>query len=96
VKSSRQLMASIFLLVAACGSATADVLPDYYSEPGLYPNRDYVNQHAAEHIDPFSGSLQLQYTVFIFPGMVGLISVFSALTAARPFIPAPATWLLPV
>ena len=46
-------------------------MPDYYREPGLYPNRDYTNQHFGEHIDPFTGALQLHYTDIFIPGAGG-------------------------
>ncbi len=47
-------------------------LPDFYKEPGLHPHRDYVNQHWTEHIDPFTGSLQLHSTDLFIPGDGGL------------------------
>jgi RHS repeat-associated protein len=47
-------------------------LPDFYKEPGLHPHRDYVNQHWTEHIDPFTGSLQLHATDLFIPGDGGL------------------------
>lgn len=40
-------------------------------EPGIYPNRDYVNQNFAEHIDPFNGNLQLHYVDGFVPGNGG-------------------------
>jgi YD repeat-containing protein len=46
-------------------------LPDFYKEPGLQPNRDYVNQHFGEHIDPFTGALQLHYVDVHIPGPAG-------------------------
>lgn len=45
-----------------------EVIPDFYREPGLQPNRDYINQSFAEHIDPFTGSLQLHYVDLHLPG----------------------------
>ena len=45
-----------------------EVIPDFYREPGLYPNRDYANQSFAEHIDPFTGALQLHYVDLELPG----------------------------
>jgi|GEM_PF-4780417 len=41
--------------------AWAEVIPDYYAAPGLDSNRDYLNQHVTEHIDPFSGTLQMHH-----------------------------------
>jgi YD repeat-containing protein len=46
-------------------------MPDYYKEPGLYPNRDYVNQHPEERIDPFTGLLQYHYVDIFIPGNGG-------------------------
>ncbi|MEB0140497.1 MULTISPECIES: hypothetical protein [unclassified Undibacterium] len=33
-----------------------EVIPDFYHDPGISPNRSYVNQNFNEQIDPFSGS----------------------------------------
>jgi hypothetical protein len=52
-------------------SANSD-LPDYYSAPGLSMDRDYINEHASEYIDPFSGKLQLHHTDIVIPGNGGL------------------------
>ncbi len=46
-------------------------MPDFYKEPGMQPNRDYVNQHFGEHIDPFTGALQLHYIDVHVPGNGG-------------------------
>lgn len=52
--------------------ATAqEVIPDFYRDPGLYPNRSYVNQSFNEHIDPFTGSLQQHYVDIYIPGNGG-------------------------
>jgi RHS repeat-associated protein len=45
-----------------------EVIPDFYKEPGLQPNRDYVNQHVTENIDPFTGSLQVHSVDVFLPG----------------------------
>ena len=51
-----------FVLFAATSAATAqEVIPDFYKEPGIQPNRDFVNQSHHENIDPFTGSLQRHY-----------------------------------
>lgn len=47
-------------------------IPDYYSEPGFQPFRDYESQQAIEHIDPFTGGLQLQHIDLVVPGNGGL------------------------
>lgn len=50
------------------GATAQEVIPDFYKEPGINPNRSYVNQNFNEHIDPFSGGLQLHYTDIHIPG----------------------------
>lgn len=48
-----------------------EVIPDFYRDPGLNPNRSYVNQSFNEHIDPFTGSLQQHYVDLHIPGNGG-------------------------
>ncbi len=48
-----------------------EVIPDFYKEPGLSSNRSYVNQSFSEHIDPFTGALQLHYVDVHLPGNGG-------------------------
>jgi hypothetical protein len=60
-----------FVALAPPASAQTQA-PDYYREPGLYPGRDYVNQHFAEYIDPFTGGLKLSYVDLFIPGNGGL------------------------
>jgi YD repeat-containing protein len=60
-----------FFSLEACAQDVQPV-PDYYKEPGLSPNRDYINQQANEHIDPFNGKLQLHYVDLFIPGNGGL------------------------
>ena len=50
----------------------AEEIRDYYAEPGLNPFKETVNQNFHEHIDPFSGTLQLKYTDLIVPGNGGM------------------------
>ncbi|HVZ45441.1 MAG TPA: RHS repeat-associated core domain-containing protein [Ramlibacter sp.] len=62
--------------VASCAAWSAaafgqEVIPDFYKDPGLYPNRSYVNQHVTEHIDPFTGALQLHSVDIHLPGNGG-------------------------
>lgn len=54
------------------GSSQAEEIRDYYSEPGLNPFKDTLNQSLNEHIDPFSGTLQLKYTDITVPGNGGM------------------------
>lgn len=60
------------LLLAGAGAASAqEVIPDFYKEPGLQSNRDFVNQSHHENIDPFTGSLQRHYVDIRIPGNGG-------------------------
>ncbi|MFI8614654.1 hypothetical protein ACIGHN_04015 [Acidovorax sp. NPDC077693] len=62
-----------FALIAAASAAQAqEVIPDFYKEPGIQPNRDAVNQSHHESIDPFTGSLQRHYVDIRIPGNGGL------------------------
>lgn len=60
---------SLLLFTLDCSAA---LVPDYYSEPGINPNRDYVNQNFSEYIDPFTGKLQLHYVDLYIPGNGGM------------------------
>lgn len=53
-------------------SASAEEIRDYYAEPGLNPFKQSLNQHFNEHVDPFSGTLQLKYTDLSIPGNGGM------------------------
>jgi YD repeat-containing protein len=76
--SQRGVLTFIRALVAVVvtGFATAlsaeNIIPDYYSEPGLMPGRTHLNQTPYEHIDPFSGILHLQFTDLVIPGNGGM------------------------
>lgn len=48
-----------------------DAIPDFYRDPGLNPNRSFVNQSFNEHIDPFTGALQHHYVDMHLPGNGG-------------------------
>ena len=47
-------------------------IPSFYEETGVSRNRDYVNQHADERIDLFTGKLQWHFTDLFIPGNGGL------------------------
>src|SRR3982751_5344207 len=65
-------VASCVLALSCCELArTQEVIPDFYKEPGLNANRSYVSQSFSEHIDPFTGALQLHYADFRLPGNGG-------------------------
>jgi Domain of unknown function (DUF6531) len=67
-----EIIAFLLSVVASFSHAqTGGKMPDFYKEPGLQPNRDFVNQHFGEHIDPFTGALQLHYTDIHIPGNGG-------------------------
>lgn len=70
----RALLCSCFCLsMFAAGPARAafDAQSDYYSEPGINKNRDYVGGALQESIDPFSGALNLVYSDIFIPGPGG-------------------------
>ena len=60
-----------FLFFLMTSVSAQEVIPDFYKEPGINPNRNYVNQNFNEHIDPFTGSLQLHYVDLHIPGNGG-------------------------
>lgn len=67
-----------------------DPIPGYYQEPGINPGRDYVNQHAQERVDPFTGKLQLHYVDLFLPGNGGLdIKVQRSYTSGDGFLRDP-------
>lgn len=65
----RRLLCFISLSSLCVGAE--EIIPDFYQDPGIYPNRSYVNQNANEHIDPFTGGLQLHYVDIHLPGNGG-------------------------
>jgi YD repeat-containing protein len=66
-------LCSITLAALACFQpALAEEIRDYYAEPGLNPFKEALSEHFNEHIDPFSGTLQLKYTDLTVPGNGGL------------------------
>ena len=68
-------MVGVMLTLALCFPlwvGAQSVVPDFYKDPGLYPNRDYLNQSVNEHIDPFTGSLQIHAVDLRVPGNGGL------------------------
>lgn len=70
----RQFATAMFGLAAMLTTMAApaqEVIPDFYKESGIYPNRGYTNQHFSEHVDPFTGGLQLSYVDLHVPGNGG-------------------------
>jgi len=94
VKVASQFKALVtFLLILAPLLVRADMWPD---EPGIYPNRDYVHQQFGEHIDPFSGSLQLHFVDGFVPGNGGfdlkIRRSYNALATSVPNSPFGGGW----
>ncbi|MCU7829568.1 MAG: fibronectin type III domain-containing protein [Candidatus Thiodiazotropha sp. (ex Myrtea sp. 'scaly one' KF741663)] len=67
----RYILLGLFFSSIATVSKSA-LVPDYYSEPGINPNRDYIDQNFSEYIDPFTGKLQLHYVDLYIPGNGGM------------------------
>lgn len=67
----RIFLVAAMLLKYCIVTNAQEVIPDFYKGPGLDPNRSYVNQNFNEHIDPFTGSLQLHYVDISLPGNGG-------------------------
>src|ERR1022692_4574677 len=66
--SAIMLCAGVLLAsFAHAGSA----LPSYYQDPGLSRFRSTVNHNNDEHIDPFTGMLQLHHVDVTLPGNGG-------------------------
>ena len=82
---ARTLVAAFSAILFAAPVARAqEALPDFYKEPGIYPNRDYVNQHFTEHVDPFTGALQLHSVDVFLPGPGGFdLKVVRSFNSAR-------------
>ena len=68
--------ACIYVLVVIsltlCGPAQGEEIRDFYSEPGLNPFKETINQENNEHIDPFSGTLQHKHVDLFIPGNGGM------------------------
>lgn len=73
-----RLPAALIATVLTCAAlfvstgTLAEEIRDYYAEPGLNPFKEAINQHFNEHVDPFSGTLQLKYTDLSIPGNGGM------------------------
>ncbi|MCH8505879.1 MAG: hypothetical protein LAT50_16385 [Ectothiorhodospiraceae bacterium] len=65
------LIAAVLVLLSIQVEADDNLIRDYYAEPGINPFRDRVNDHFNEHVDPFSGGLQLTFTDLVIPGNGG-------------------------
>jgi YD repeat-containing protein len=68
----QSILSAVMLLAIPLAVHADEPVPSFYQEAGLSPNRGYENQHANEHIDPFSGKLQWHYVDLHVPGNGGL------------------------
>jgi YD repeat-containing protein len=64
--------AGVCVALAAHADGVEEPIPSFYQEPGLSPSRAYVNQHANESIDPFTGKVQWHFTDLFIPGNGGM------------------------
>lgn len=60
------------MLVLACTNAGAELMRDYYSEPGIQDYKGLESQYINESVDAFGGTLQLHFKDAIIPGNGGL------------------------
>jgi hypothetical protein len=71
-RASSFVGATVAALLVALSALAVEPIPDFYQEPGINPNRDYVDQHISERIDPFTGKLQIHAVDLFIPGAGGL------------------------
>jgi len=74
MKNSYRVMRVACLLASCLVAANIyalEPIPSFYQESGLPSNRATVNQSLGEHIDPFTGKLQLHFTDLVLPGNGG-------------------------
>ena len=73
-KFSIALVSTCLITFAAFALADGidEPIPSYYQEAGPSRTRDYINQHANEKIDPYTGKLQWHYVDLFIPGNGGL------------------------
>lgn len=62
---------ALLAIILSINTIAQEVIPDFYQDPGLYPNRNYINQNFNEYIDPFTGALQRHYVDLHIPGNGG-------------------------
>jgi YD repeat-containing protein len=79
-----RIFIALLSILITTSFTSAEVVRDYYAEPGLNPFKDTLNQNFSEHIDPFSGTLQLGYVDLHIPGNGGLdIKVYRTYTSLQ-------------
>lgn len=65
----RRCMVAVLCISLGSGClSAAELQRGYYDDPGIYPNRDYVNNNYWERIDPFNGAAQHHYVDLFLPG----------------------------
>ena len=69
--SISRLFFIVFCLLSWGVVQAQEAIPDFYKDPGIYPNRSYVNQDETDFVDPFTGSLQIHHTDIHLPGNGG-------------------------
>ena len=86
----RSLQIILFLSLLPMSLPTLADVPNFYSEPGLNPYRDYFGQQANELVDPFTGQLKLNNVDLFLPGNGGM-----DIKVQRTYVPlvgAPRGW----
>jgi hypothetical protein len=79
-----------WLSVVADDAFALDPIPTFYQEPALSPNREVVDQHVSERIDPFTGKLQIHAVDLFLPGNGGLdIKVQRSYSSVDEFLTDP-------
>lgn len=65
---------ALAIAFASAGAAAQNLnpVPDYYQDPGISPNRNYINESSGEHIDPYTGKLQFHTIDMFLPGNGGM------------------------
>jgi YD repeat-containing protein len=71
-RATERIGVGLFALLSVCLVHARDPIPTFYQEPGLSPNRDVIDQHVSEKIDPFTGKLQIHAVDLFLPGNGGL------------------------
>lgn len=63
---------SFVLFIATNSVRASEVIDDFYRTSSIEQSREVLNQSQPESIDPFTGTLRLQYVDFSIPGNGGL------------------------
>lgn len=69
-KPSFQMILGMLMFV--CMNANAELMRDYYSEPGIQEYKGLESQYINESVDAFGGTVQLHFKDAIIPGNGGL------------------------